>query len=99
METPTAAAGVAGAAAWGGTAGSWWSAGPSSRPRAPTTYTRHKDTACKGDFSNAIFVYLRWKYFSKPLHMLINWTNQIVCFDQTLNKLALYRASHVSGLS
>ena len=59
METPTAAAGVAGAAASGGTAGSWWSAGPSSRPRAPTTCARHKDTACKGDFRNGTFVFLK----------------------------------------
>ena len=28
---------------------------------------------------------LIWKDFSKPLNIVINRTNQIVCFDRTLN--------------
>ena len=35
-----------------------------------------KDTARKEDFTRKL------RYFSKPLHMLINRTNQIVSFDQ-----------------
>ena len=49
-------------------------------PDAP----RHTDTACKGDFRNGTFVTLNWKYFLKTLHRLINWTSQIVCFDQSM---------------
>ena len=45
---------------------------------------RYKDTTCKEDFRNGTFVTLKWKYFSKPLHMLNNQTNQIVCYDQPL---------------
>ena len=45
--------------------------------------------SCKQDFKNGTFVPLKWKYFSKPLYMLYNQTptNQIVCFDPSLNIL------------
>ena len=36
------------------------------------------DTACKGDFSNGTFVTLTLKYFPKPLHCVMNQTNQMV---------------------
>ena len=34
--------------------------------------------------SKGTFVTLKWKYFSKPLHMLNNFTNQIASFDQPM---------------
>ena len=43
-----------------------------------------KDTTCKQDLRNEAFVTLKWKHFSKPLHMLNNQTNLIVCFDQPM---------------
>ena len=43
-----------------------------------------KDTTCKQDFRNGTLVTLKRKYVSKPLHMLNNWTHQIVCFDQPM---------------
>ena len=42
-----------------------------------------KDSTCKQDFRNGTFVTLICKYFSKPLHMLNNRIDKIVCFDQT----------------
>ena len=33
-------------------------------------------------------VTLNWKYFSQPLHMLINRSNQIICFDQPIKRLS-----------
>ena len=45
---------------------------------------RYKDTTCQQDFRNITFVTLKWKYFSKPLHLQNNRTNQIVCFEQPM---------------
>ena len=45
---------------------------------------RYKDTTRKQDFRNKTFVTLKWKHLSKPVHMLINRTNQIVWFDQCM---------------
>ena len=38
----------------------------------------------KEDFRIRTFVTLKWKYFSKPLHVLNNRTNQIASFDQPM---------------
>ena len=44
-----------------------------------------KDTTSKQDFRIGTCDTLKWNYFSKPLHMLNNPTNWIVCFDQPMN--------------
>ena len=46
-----------------------------------------QETIHKGHFRHWTFVTLNWKYFSKPLHMLINRTNQIASFDQLMKRL------------
>ena len=62
---------------------------PELRPKGKNlaTQARHKnrkDAAHKGNLMNRTFVTLKWKYFPKPLHMLINWTNQIASFYQPM---------------
>ena len=45
---------------------------------------RHKETAHKEDFRNRTCVTLKWRYFWKPPHMLINRTNEIASFAQPM---------------
>ena len=46
------------------------------------------------DFWNRTFVTVKWKCFSKPLLIEINWTNQIASFDQHLKRLQ-YHPSNI----
>ena len=65
-----------------------------SEPDAPRTNSevqvRHKDTARR----NETFVTIKWKYFSKPQHSVINRTNQIICFNQPMKSDQSYCFDH-----